>query len=60
MTVHDDRALKVTPEHTRRYEMMKREQIEIHLFDADAAVEIALGGEDTSAADRMSVYSYLE
>ena len=55
MNVHDDSTMKATPETRRRYEMMRREQIEIHLFGTDAVEERALGGEETSAYDRMSV-----
>ncbi len=40
--------------------MMTCEVMETHLFDANANVERALGGEETSANDRMSVDYYLE
>ena len=40
--------------------MMTCEVMETHLFDANAHVERALGGEETSANDRMSVDYYLE
>ena len=40
--------------------MMKREQIEMHLFDPNAAEEKALVGEESSACDLMSVDYYME
>ena len=60
MNVHDDSTMKVTPETRRRYEMMRREQIEIHLFGTHAVEEKAHCGEDTSANDRMSEGYYME
>ena len=40
--------------------MMRRELIEMHLFDTYAAEKKAHCGDDTSASDRMSVDSYLK
>ena len=40
--------------------MMRREQIEMHLFGAYAVEEKAHCGEETSANDRISVDYYLE
>ena len=55
MKVRDDNTLKVTPETRRRYEAMRYEVVEMHLFDTDATEEKVLCGANTSADDRRDV-----
>ena len=60
MNVHDDRALKVTPETRRRYEMMRRKLVKMLLFGTYADDERALCGADTSSDELRGVNGYLE
>ena len=52
--------LKGTLENEGRLQLTTQEMFEMHLYDADAAEEMALCGEDSSPIERMSVAYYLE
>ena len=60
MTVADDNTQKMNPRTGGRNAAVRNEVMEMHLFDAEAAEEKALCGEDSSPVERMSVGYYLE
>ena len=60
MRVQDDDTLNLNPGARRKYEAVRNEVMEMHLFDAEAAEEEALCGEDSLSIVRMSVGYYLE
>ena len=60
MTTADNKTVKMNPGTGRRLEAVRKELMEMHLFDTEADEERALCGGDSSPIELMSVGYYLE
>ena len=60
MKLRDSNAPKATMETEGRFQLTRREVLEMHLFDEDAAEELSLCGKDTANTERRGVMGYLE
>ena len=59
MRAADNNTLKMNPRTGTRREAARKEEMEMHLFDAEAAVEKVPCGKDTTRIERMGVRDYV-